>query len=176
MEPDKGTINFAINNSFADVNPFAYGSKSFISLPERGIFGELSHNSFIILYLIAFFYQQTNSHLYLTRRTSGLMMINQCPYESAIICTSKICRESYQDYRKLARDQEFIKKKKRIQQFGFTRRNNTIVNSEIVGATVNNPNETISLPSGQPVTLKLFHIRTIDVHNARCAFWNTSFQ
>ena len=48
----------------------------------------------------------------------------------------------------------------------------TIVNSQVIGATINDPSISIILPSDQPVTFKFYHLRNDSVENPRCVFWN----
>uniref|UniRef100_A0A8R1TJV8 G_PROTEIN_RECEP_F2_4 domain-containing protein n=1 Tax=Onchocerca volvulus TaxID=6282 RepID=A0A8R1TJV8_ONCVO len=50
----------------------------------------------------------------------------------------------------------------------------TIVNSLVIGASVNDPTNSIPLPDDYPVTFKFYHIRTSRVENPRCVFWDTS--
>uniref|UniRef100_A0A0R3RJM4 Latrophilin Cirl n=1 Tax=Elaeophora elaphi TaxID=1147741 RepID=A0A0R3RJM4_9BILA len=50
----------------------------------------------------------------------------------------------------------------------------TITNSLVIGAIVDDPMTSISLPESYPVTFKFYHIRTNGVNNPRCVFWDTS--
>uniref|UniRef100_A0A915PTL3 Uncharacterized protein n=1 Tax=Setaria digitata TaxID=48799 RepID=A0A915PTL3_9BILA len=52
----------------------------------------------------------------------------------------------------------------------------TVINSLVIGASVNDPTSSIPLPNDYPVNLKFYHIRTNDVDNARCVFWDTSIK
>ncbi|KHJ44001.1 Latrophilin/CL-1-like GPS domain protein [Trichuris suis] len=50
--------------------------------------------------------------------------------------------------------------------------NETIVNSEVVSATVNERFGAVQLTGGAPVVLTLRHLTTVDVENPRCVYWD----
>ncbi|CDW52404.1 latrophilin protein 2 [Trichuris trichiura] len=50
--------------------------------------------------------------------------------------------------------------------------NETIVNSEVVSATVNEGFGPIHLTGGDPVVLTLRHLTTVNVENPRCVYWD----
>ncbi len=52
--------------------------------------------------------------------------------------------------------------------------NTAIINSHVIGATVNNPSNSLQLPDQSPATFTFYHLRTRGVDNARCVYWNTS--
>lgn len=51
----------------------------------------------------------------------------------------------------------------------------TIINSQIVGASINNIRQMIILPDSQLTNLTLWHIYKTN-EKARCVYWNTSFK
>lgn len=52
--------------------------------------------------------------------------------------------------------------------------NSTLVNSEIIGATVNEPGRRIYFPPTSPVKIRLNHLHKRNVANPRCVFWNVN--
>lgn len=59
---------------------------------------------------------------------------------------------------------------------GWSRRV-TVVNSQIIGAVVNEPQHKTVLPEGQNVTVTLKHFKTgSNMENARCVYWNLDQQ
>ncbi|KAK0395881.1 hypothetical protein QR680_001472 [Steinernema hermaphroditum] len=55
----------------------------------------------------------------------------------------------------------------------LTADNRTIVNSHVIGASVNDPTQSVSLPNSSPATFTFYHIRKEGVANPRCVFWDT---
>uniref|UniRef100_A0A915AR09 Uncharacterized protein n=2 Tax=Parascaris TaxID=6254 RepID=A0A915AR09_PARUN len=56
----------------------------------------------------------------------------------------------------------------------LTPRGSQIINSLVIGASVNNPNQSLRLPTSNPVTFTFYHIHTTDVANPQCVFWNST--
>ncbi|KHN75537.1 Latrophilin-3 [Toxocara canis] len=55
----------------------------------------------------------------------------------------------------------------------LTPQGNKIINSLVIGASINNPNQSLQLPPNNPVTFTFYHIHTTDVANPQCVFWDT---
>lgn len=50
----------------------------------------------------------------------------------------------------------------------------TIINSHVIGASVNDPERSLKLPEDAPATFTFYHLQKEGVANVRCVFWNTT--
>ncbi len=55
-------------------------------------------------------------------------------------------------------------------------KSSTVVNSHIIGASVNDPRISLKLPEGENVTLKMYHLKKQGVDNPRCVYWDIGFK
>ncbi|MFH4980719.1 hypothetical protein AB6A40_007428 [Gnathostoma spinigerum] len=52
-------------------------------------------------------------------------------------------------------------------------RHNSVINSMVMGVTVNNPLGSVQLPENHPVTFTFYHFHREGVTNPRCVYWDT---
>ncbi|EYC05241.1 hypothetical protein Y032_0083g1661 [Ancylostoma ceylanicum] len=76
-------------------------------------------------------------------------------------------------------DQSLDRSRLRLGYYVFTtfgqllaENSNTIVNSHVIGASVDDATRSLSLPSDQPATFTFYHLRKNGVSNPRCVFWD----
>ena len=48
----------------------------------------------------------------------------------------------------------------------------SVINSRVIGAFVNDPQQSVTLPKNAPVNFTFYHLKKAGVENPRCVYWD----